>query len=81
MNIPEDLLNYIQWPAMVVTITAAWYVGAERKDNRNWGFWMLLLSNLLWFIWAIPHSAWALALLQVSLAITNIRGVWKSSPK
>ena len=81
MGIPEELLNYIQWPAMIVTITASWYVGAERKDNRNWGFWLLLLSNLLWFIWAIPNSAWALALLQVSLAVTNIRGVWKSSPK
>ncbi len=81
MDISDELLNLIQWPAMIVTITAAWYVGAERKDNRNWGFWLLLLSNFLWLIWAIPHSAWALALLQVSLAITNIRGVWKSSPK
>ena len=79
--VSEDWLNLIQWPAMIVTITAAWYVAAERKDNRNWGFWLFLLSNVLWIIWAIPHSAWALALLQVSLAIANIRGVWESTKK
>ncbi len=77
----EEMLNYIQWPAMIVTIAAAWYVGAERKDNRNWGFWLFLLSNFLWLIWAIPQEAWALAILQISLAIMNTRGVLKSEKK
>ncbi|AKH37239.1 MULTISPECIES: hypothetical protein [Nitrosomonas] len=77
----EDLLNIIQWLAMVTTITATWYVAAERKDNRNWGFWLFLLSNLLWFIWAIPNRAWALATMQVILAGMNIRGVKKSELK
>ncbi|TXI20325.1 MAG: hypothetical protein E6Q62_01720 [Nitrosomonas sp.] len=76
-----ELLNHIQWLAMLVTITASWYVSAERKDNRNWGFWLFLLSNALWFIWAIPNSAWALALLQVILTGMNIRGVLKSNHK
>jgi len=79
--ISQEILNLIQWPAMIVTISAAWYVGAERKDKRNWGFWLFLLSNLLWCIWAIPNSAWALAILQISLAIMNIRGVLKSEKK
>lgn len=77
----EDLINYIQWPAMIVTIAAAWYVAAERKDNRNWGFWLLLLGNLLWLIWSIPNAAWALASMQVILAGLNIRGVLKSNKK
>lgn len=77
----EDLLNYIQWPAMIVSIAAAWYVAAERKNNRNWGFWLFLLSNLLWIIWAIPNSAWALATMQVILAGMNMRGVVKSETK
>ena len=76
-----DFINYIQWPAMVVTIMASWYVAAERKDNRNCGFWLFLLSNLLWFIWSIPNSAWALAALQLALADMNIRGVLKSNKK
>ena len=77
----EDLLNFIQWPAMITTIVATWYVAAERKDNRNWGFWLFLLSNLLWIIWAIPNCAWALAALQVILVGMNIRGVMKSEAK
>lgn len=77
----EDLLNIVQWLAMVITIMATWYVAAERKDNRNWGFWLFLLSNLLWFIWAIPNRAWALATMQVILAGMNIRGVKKSELK
>ena len=77
----ENLLDLIQWLAMIITITATWYVAAERKDNRNWGFWLYLLSNLLWFIWAIPHRAWALATMQVILAGMNIRGVKKSELK
>lgn len=81
MYFPADILNFIQWPAMIVTIAASWYVAAERKDNRNWGFWLFLLSNLLWLIWAIPHSAWALATLQLILAGMNIRGVLKSEKK
>jgi hypothetical protein len=79
--ISQEIFNLIQWPAMIVTISAAWYVGADRRDNRNWGFWLFLLSNLLWIIWAIPNSAWALAILQISLAIMNIRGVLKSAKK
>ncbi|MBA3754807.1 MAG: hypothetical protein H0X02_00615 [Nitrosomonas sp.] len=53
MIISEDLLNYIQWPAMVVTITASWYVGAERKNNRDWGF-AVSSQKSVWCIWAIP---------------------------
>lgn len=79
--ISQEILNLIQWPAMLATISAAWYIGAERKDSRNWGFWLFLLSNLLWCIWAIPNSAWALAILQISLALMNIRGVLKSEKK
>lgn len=79
--ISEEILDLIQWPAMLVTISASWYVAAERKDNRNWGFWLFLLSNLLWLMWAIPQAAWALAILQISLAAMNIRGVLKSKKK
>ena len=77
----EDLLNIVQWLAMVTTSRQHWYVAAERKDNRNWGFWLFLLSNLLWFIWAISNRAWALATMQVILAGMNIRGVKKSELK
>jgi hypothetical protein len=71
---PSDLLDALQWPAMVVTVTAAWFVGSRAPERRRKGFWLFLLSNLLWVIWAIHDRAYALLLLQVCLAAMNVRG-------
>jgi len=68
-------LDFIQWPAMAVTVIGAWLVASKRKFKRNWGFWTFLLSNALWIVWAIGDRAYALILLQVCLAVMNIRGV------
>jgi hypothetical protein len=74
-----DWINALQWPAMVVTVTAAWLVASQRKFKRNWGFWIFLLSNLLWVVWGLHDKAYALILLQVCLALLNIRGTIKNS--
>ena len=64
-----DVLDAIQWPAMFVTVIAAWMIASQKKLKRNWGFWLFLLSNLLWIVWALHDHAYALILLQLSLAI------------
>jgi hypothetical protein len=66
---------------MIVTIVAAWLVASQRKFKRNWGFWLFLLSNVLWILWGVHDGAYALILLQVSLAILNIRGTVKNRSK
>jgi hypothetical protein len=71
-------INLLQWPAMVVTVAAAWLVASQRKFKRNWGFWLFLLSNVLWVIWGLHDGAYALILLQVCLALLNIRGAMKN---
>ena len=73
-----DAINLIQWPAMVVTVVAAWYVASERKHKRNWGFWLFILSNILWIVWGLHAGAPALVTLQVCLAAVNIRGAMKA---
>jgi hypothetical protein len=73
-----DWINLLQWPAMVVTVAAAWLVASQRKLKRNWGFWLFLLSNLLWIAWGLYDRAYALIVLQVCLALTNIRGAAKN---
>jgi hypothetical protein len=73
-----DLINAIQWPAMLVTVVAAWMVASQRKFKRNWGFWLFLLSNVLWIIWGLRDGAYALIILQVCLAFLNIRGAVKN---
>jgi hypothetical protein len=70
----------MQWPAMLVTVAAAWLVASQRKLKRNWGFWLFLLSNVLWIAWGLYDRAYALILLQVGLALMNIRGAVKNQP-
>ena len=71
-------IDLIQWPAMVVTVLAAWLVASQKKFKRNWGFWIFLLSNALWIAWGLHDGAYALIVLQVCLAILNIRGAMKN---
>ena len=73
-----DWINLLQWPAMVVTVAAAWLVASQRKLKRNWGFWFFLLSNVMWVAWGLYDHAYALIVLQVCLALTNIRGAAKN---
>jgi hypothetical protein len=71
-------LDLIQWPAMVVTVIAAWYVSSARKRRRNFGFWLFITSNVLWIVWGVHAHAYALIALQVCLAAMNTRGAAKS---
>jgi len=73
-----DWLDFLQWPAMAVTITASWFVASTLSARRNAGFWLFLLSNAMWVAWAASAQAYALILLQVGLAIMNIRGATKT---
>jgi hypothetical protein len=45
-----DYLDLLQWPAMLVTITAAWLVASSTKRKRTIGFWVFLVSNVLWSV-------------------------------
>ncbi len=73
-----DWINALQWPAMAVTVFAAWLVASQREFKRNWGFWIFLLSNVLWILWGLHDRAYALILLQVCLAFLNVRGAMKN---
>jgi hypothetical protein len=73
-----DYLDYLQWPAMVVTVLAAYLVASRVPHKRAVGFWCFLASNVLWTIWGIHDRAYALVGLQFFLAALNIRGVYKN---
>jgi hypothetical protein len=71
-------LDWLQWPAMVVTVVAAWLVASKSESRRAFGFWTFLGSNALWIVWGVAASAYALIVLQVFLAAMNIRGAAKN---
>jgi hypothetical protein len=71
-------LDLIQWPAMVVTVAAAWYVASTHARRRYIGFWLFITSNILWIVWGVHAHAYALIVLQICLAAMNARGAKKS---
>jgi len=76
----SELLDSVQWPAMAVTVLAAWLVASQAKRRRQAGFWCFLGSNVLWIAWGWHVSAYALIVLQIALAALNIRGALKNEP-
>lgn len=73
-----DYLDLLQWPAMVMTVVAAWLVASRSAHKRAIGFWLFLVSNVLWVAWGLHDRAYALVGLQFFLAAINIRGVYKN---
>jgi hypothetical protein len=74
-------LAHLQWPAMVVSIIAAWLIGSQAKQRRRHGFWWFLASNVLWIAWGVHAHAWALIGLQVALAALNCRSLVKNTDR
>jgi hypothetical protein len=75
---PMEWIAWLQWPAMVASVLAAWLVASTHAGRRKVGFWVFLASNVLWVAWGVHDSAWALVALQVVLALMNVRGVKKN---
>ena len=76
----DAVLNAVQWPALAITLVAAWLVGSTDKSKRNLGFWCFIASNVLWIIWGWHDRAYALIVLQLGLFALNARGASKSEP-
>ena len=74
-------LDWLQWPAMLVTIASAWFTASSERQRREWGFRLFLASNVLWVAWGWHDGAWALVGLQFALAAMNIRGMKRNDPE
>ena len=75
---PDTLLDAVQWPAMAVTLFAAWLVASRKKERRAHGFWWFIASNILWVVWAWHVHARALIAMQAGLFALNVRGAVKN---
>ncbi|AQW68915.1 hypothetical protein IRZ81_05100 [Pseudomonas putida] len=74
----EAWIDWLEWPAMVLTVVAAWCIGSQRPARRKVGFCCFIASNLLWAAWGWQAEAWALIILQFTLCVMNLRG-WKKN--
>jgi hypothetical protein len=73
-----DYFDLLQWPAMVVNVLAVWLLTYQSKRTRHAGFFLSLLSNILWVTWGLYVQAFAVLGLQFALAALNIRGFRKT---
>jgi hypothetical protein len=71
----DTLIDLLQWPAMAVTLVAAFLVGARHARRRTFGFYTFILSNALWIAWGLHDDAWALIALQAGLFAMNVRAI------
>ena len=78
VHVETTVTDWVQWPAMLTTVLAAWLVGSRASRRREAGFWWFLLGNVLWVVWGVGAGANALIVLQVCLAALNLRGVRKN---
>jgi hypothetical protein len=74
----DTLIDFLQWPAMAVTLCAAFLVGARHARRRIFGFYTFIASNVLWVIWGLHDGAWALIALQAGLCAMNVRGIMRN---
>jgi len=71
----QQWIDSVQWLAFAASVTAAWLVASPRVRRRKVGFWVFMVSNLLWIAWGLHAQAMALIALQVCLAVMNLRGL------
>jgi hypothetical protein len=71
----DSLIDLLQWPAMAVTLCAAYLVGARHALRRTFGFYTFIVSNIMWIVWGVHDGAWALIALQAGLLAMNVRAI------
>lgn len=76
----ESWIDLLEWPAMLVTVVAAWCIGSHRPGRRMVGFCCFIASNILWSVWGWHASRWALIVLQLVLCLMNLRG-WRKNKR
>ena len=74
----EDFVAYLEWPAMLITLAAAWWLGSKKPEKRIFAFSLLIAGNLMWIAWGWGDDAWALIALNVGLMGLNVRAIMKN---
>jgi hypothetical protein len=73
-----DFLALLEWPAMAISLAAAWWMGSRKPGKRIAAFCMLIVGNLLWIGWGWGEDARALIALNLGLLALNVRGILKN---
>lgn len=74
----EEFFALLEWPAMAISLAAAWWMGSTKAKKRIVAFILLIIGNLMWIAWGWGEDAWALIALNVGLMALNVRAIMKN---
>jgi hypothetical protein len=74
----EEFFALLEWPAMAISLAAAYLLASQKPEKRIVAFWLLIVGNVMWIAWGWGESAWALIALNVGLMVLNVRGIFKN---
>lgn len=74
----EEFFALLEWPAMIISLLAAYLLGSQKAEKRVWAFWMLTAGNVMWIAWGWGADAWALIALNLGLMMLNLRAIRKN---
>jgi hypothetical protein len=74
----EEFFALLEWPAMAISLAAAYLLASQKPEKRMWAFVLLIVGNLMWVAWGWGEEAWALIALNVGLMALNVRGIFKN---
>lgn len=74
----EEFFALLEWPAMAISLAAAYLLASQKPEKRIIAFWLLISGNAMWIAWGWGEDAWALIALNVGLMVLNVRGIFKN---
>lgn len=74
----DDILALLEWPAMAISLVAAYLLGSINPTKRIVAFVMLIIGNVMWIGWGCGSDAMALIALNVGLMVLNVRAIFKN---
>lgn len=74
----EEFFALLEWPAMAISLAAAYLLASQKPEKRIIAFWLLIVGNVMWIAWGWGEDAWALIALNLGLMVLNVRGIFKN---
>lgn len=70
----QNLISLIQYPSMLLTCCGYYFVGSTKPEIRKIGFFMGIIGNITWMIYALLPLQPGLIFTNVVIFIFGVRG-------
>ncbi len=74
----HDVLLWCQWPGCVLGIIGAVYATGTTNQQRYFGFFLWVLSDLFWLAYGWEAAAYGVLASFAYFTLTSLRGMWSN---